>query len=190
MYKIRLLVNIITKKQGQKKSIKTSIAFILTMALYFDIIVRTLTLKVMVMEKEFKISDCLHRLVKEMYRSIRLKMAKYGITPQQGRIIRFLALKNEEAIFQKDIEDFLNIRKSSVSNIIKNMEKTGFIIRSQVPNDARLKRIELTPAGRAIHEDAQLNNLMIEAKMRENLSEQEIEILEMILKKIQSNLEN
>jgi DNA-binding MarR family transcriptional regulator len=117
-------------------------------------------------------------------------MAKYGITPQQGRIIRFLALKNEEAIFQKDIENFLNIRKSSVSNIIKNMEKTGFIIRSQVPNDARLKRIELTPAGRAIHEDAQLNNLMIEAKMRENLSEQEIEILEMILKKIQSNLEN
>lgn len=142
------------------------------------------------MDKDFKISDALHRLVKEMYRNVGFRMAKYGITPQQGRIIRFLALKNEEIIFQKDIEDFLNIRKSSVSNIIKNMEKSGFIIRSGVPKDARLKRIELTPEGRAIHEDAQLNNLMIEAKMRENLSDQEIKTLEIILKKIQNNLES
>ncbi|HEY8395975.1 MAG TPA: MarR family transcriptional regulator [Bacilli bacterium] len=141
------------------------------------------------MSVDFRISDYLHSLCKGMYRFISESFSKYGITPQQGRIIRFLALNQGTAVFQKDIEELLNIRKSSVSSVIKNLEKSGLIQRLYVPEDGRYKRIELTPAGLSVHEEAQKNSQLIEAKMRTDLQTEEIEFLEKILKKIQHNLE-
>jgi DNA-binding MarR family transcriptional regulator len=142
------------------------------------------------MIKEFKISDKLYCLVKQMFRIINTDMMKYGITPQQGRIIRFLALRKDQEIFQKDIEEFQNIRKSSVSSILKNLEKIGLIERKSHLNDARLKKIELTEAGLSIFQEIQSKNLQIEEKIRKNLSEKDLINLEDILNKIRDNLEN
>ncbi|HHZ11626.1 MAG TPA: MarR family transcriptional regulator [Acholeplasmataceae bacterium] len=142
------------------------------------------------MNKDFKISDSLHRLVKEMFRIVGANMSKFGITPQQGRIIRFLAANRDRPIYQKDIEEFLNIRKSSVSSVIKNLERAGLIQRKHVPEDGRLKRIELTDAALSIHEHATQTNQLIEGKLRAGLDEEEIEFLEKIFDKLKRNLEN
>jgi len=45
------------------------------------------------------------------------------------------------------VAGLLEVAKSRATVIIENLEKKGFVQRSQDPNDARVKLINLTPAG-------------------------------------------
>lgn len=65
----------------------------------------------------------------------------------QGWTVMFLKDNQGKEIFIKDIEKRLDISKSVTSNLIKRMEKNGFI--SVIPSrkDRRYKQIVLTPLG-------------------------------------------
>ncbi|MDD3999513.1 MAG: MarR family transcriptional regulator [Bacilli bacterium] len=139
---------------------------------------------------DFKISDYFHRLKKQTFWIINTSLMKYGITPQQGRLIRFLALRNEDTTFQKDIEEFLSTRKSSVSSILKNLEKLKLIERKSYPNDGRFKEIRLTEKGLAVHKESLKISLDIEARIQNALTEDETKTLGAILKKIVEEFEN
>ena len=62
--------------------------------------------------------------------------------------MKFILLRTLHTdVYQKDIEEEFRIRKSTVTGILKLLEKNGFIRRESVPQDARLKRI--VPTARA-----------------------------------------
>ena len=72
------------------------------------------------------------------------------ITFMHGWIIAYLYDNLNKDIFQKDIETEFGISRSTVTNIVKLMEKKGYITRVSVENDARLKKIVLTEKGISI----------------------------------------
>ena len=74
------------------------------------------------------------------------------ITLMHGWIIRYLYANRDRDIFQKDIERYFSIGRSTVTNIIQLMEKKGFIGRESVEHDARLKKVVLTEKGILNHE--------------------------------------
>ena len=81
-------------------------------------------------------------------RRIDNEVAKYGITGVQGKIIGFVYCESKKRdVFQKDIEEDLKIRSSSVTSVLQLMEKNGYIKRESVCTDARLKKIVLTEKG-------------------------------------------
>lgn len=57
------------------------------------------------------------------------RLAEYGLTGQQGRILFFVAKKNKEDIevHQNDIEERFLLSKSSISEIITRMIKTDYL---------------------------------------------------------------
>ena len=55
-------------------------------------------------------------------------------------------------IFQKDVETEFSIGRSTVTNILKLMEKKGYIRREAVPQDGRLKRLVLLDKGMALNQ--------------------------------------
>ena len=60
----------------------------------------------------------------------------------QIRILNFVLVSYpDKEIYQKDIEEELNIRSASVSTLLKKMEAQDFIRREKVSYDDRLKRI-------------------------------------------------
>jgi len=61
----------------------------------------------------------------------------------QGRTLHFLLAQTQD-VFQKDIEDEYSIRSSTATELLKQMEKNGLIVREPVPYDSRLKKIVLT----------------------------------------------
>ena len=64
------------------------------------------------------------------------------LTPMQRHILNYILLETlHRDIYQKNIEEEFQIRKSTVSGILKLIEKNGFIYRESVKEDARLKRI-------------------------------------------------
>jgi len=50
----------------------------------------------------------------------------------------------KQDIFQKDIEKVFNIRRSTATVMLQNLELKGFITRQAVEHDARLKKIMVT----------------------------------------------
>lgn len=54
------------------------------------------------------------------------RLSQYGLTGQQGRIL-FFVFHSEREIHQNDIEKEYHLSKSTVSGLVKRMEKKGFI---------------------------------------------------------------
>ncbi|MBE5960161.1 MAG: MarR family transcriptional regulator [Lachnospiraceae bacterium] len=80
-------------------------------------------------------------------------VASYGLTGVQSRVIRHIYEKSKVCdVYQKDIEDAFEIRRSSVTSVLQLLEKKGFIKRESVSEDARLKKLTLTEQGRKMHE--------------------------------------
>lgn len=67
-----------------------------------------------------------------------------------GEIVR--ANRENRDLYQRDVEHWLQIRRSSVTAILQSMEQDGFITRCSVEKDARLKRLHATEKGVACHE--------------------------------------
>ena len=108
----------------------------------------------------------------------------------QGMIIGFIMDNPGVDIFQRDIELNFDLSGATVTNLLKNLEKNGFIVRTPMENDARLKKIELTQKA-LDHEMRVRNNIRtIESAMKSGFSSEEFEVLLGYMNRVIENLEN
>lgn len=114
--------------------------------------------------------------------------SELGITAIQGRIIGFIYYNSDRAIYQKTLEDEFNLRKSSITSVLNNLEKSGFIKREAVLDDQRLKHIVLTPKALLIQNEIEKRVSDVEDKTFDCLSDDEKESLNFILEKILKNI--
>ena len=56
----------------------------------------------------------------------------------QGLILIYLC-ENDEEVYQKDIEKYFNIRRSTATGLLNSLEKNGYITKEPVENDKRMK---------------------------------------------------
>ncbi|WP_304969527.1 MarR family winged helix-turn-helix transcriptional regulator [Romboutsia ilealis] len=113
-----------------------------------------------------------------------------NLTVSQAYVIDFICMEGKEKdIFQKDLEKEFDLKRSSVSLMLNNMEKSGLIQRVPVAEDARLKKIILTE--KAIMLNKSISNAInsIENKLSENITLEEINVFYKVLDKIRNNLE-
>ena len=97
----------------------------------------------------------MHRTEHMMSRRLEAGVKAEGIdeiTLSHGWIIRFLYENRERDIYQKDIEKYFLVGRSTVTNSIQLMEKKGLVRREFVECDARLKKVLLTEKGIQSHE--------------------------------------
>lgn len=128
-----------------------------------------------------------------MQRKMIMIASKSGIdkvTVMHGWIISYLNENKDRDVYQKDIESVFAISRSTVTNILKLMEKKGYITRTSVDSDARLKKIELTNKG--IITDNILKKEIVESEVRFNtlLTEEERETFLHLTRKLRYGLEN
>lgn len=88
----------------------------------------------------------IHIVANKIKRKMDSASQEYGITHTQFHILLFLCEQKNE-IYQRDIENYFNLRRSTVSKILALLEKKGLIKRYNVQKDARLKKISLTEKG-------------------------------------------
>ncbi|CEP81940.1 MarR family transcriptional regulator [Paraclostridium sordellii] len=113
-----------------------------------------------------------------------------NLTISQAYVIDFISIegKNKE-IFQKDLEREFDLKRSSVSLMLNNMEKSELIERVPVTEDARLKKIVLTEKSKKIYEKISIAIDSIENRLSEDITQEEIEVFQRVLEKIRNNLE-
>lgn len=130
------------------------------------------------MDEKIYIGKKINILAKRIHRKIDKEVSQYGMTAVQGRILGFIFRKSDKKdIFQKDIEEELDIRRSSVTSVLQLMEKNGYIKRVSVTEDARLKKIVMTERGLEVQRKVYDSIVNIEESIRNELSNDEITTL-------------
>lgn len=111
-----------------------------------------------------------------------------NISPIQVRIVKYLVKQNNKAILQKDMEYIFNIRRSTVSGVIKTMEKNNIIIRENVKDDNKSKEIKLTDEVYKRANDLVKELKELDLELLKDINKEDLEVFMRVLKNIQDNL--
>lgn len=106
----------------------------------------------------------------------------------QLQIIKFLLENEDKDIFQKDFENALHIKKSTVSGILDTMEKNRVIVRLSSKTDARGKIVRLSEDF-ANQKKAMIEEVKkTEEKIVDGIEDRDLETFFKVLDKMKENL--
>ncbi len=109
-------------------------------------------------------------------------------TITQARIMKYIFENNSKDIYQKDLEKALNLRRATVSEVLATMERKGLIIRSENPNDARSKKIELAQLDNNKKRQMKEQMQQLEQALIQDISKEELLTFSLVLRKMQNNI--
>jgi len=115
----------------------------------------------------------------------------HNVTHQQGKLLCYINDKSTvRDVFQYELEEVFQIRRSSITSLLCNLEKKGLILRQGCAEDKRIKKLVLTPtAQKNTAEIKQILNTM-ENKLVEGMSAEEKAQFANLLHRGLKNLEN
>lgn len=102
-----------------------------------------------------------------------------------GEIVR--ANKENRDVYQRDVEHWMQIRRSSVTAVLQAMEQDGFITRCSVEKDARLKRLSATPKGVAYHERIRISIDNFERELQRDVAPERMAVARAVLGQVLAN---
>ena len=143
----------------------------------------------MIIVKEKNIGKYVHILSRQIKREIDEAVSKYNVTSVQCAVIGFIFDKGKNTdVFAKDIENTFNMRRATVAEILSLMERNKLIERIPSKEDARLKKIVLTPKAIEVKRSVSKKIEDVESKIKNGLSKEEIEEFRRIILKMSQNL--
>lgn len=114
-----------------------------------------------------------------------------GITGIQSFVILYIYDHAQNGpVLQRDLEKFMDVRRSTITEILKLMERNGLITRASVSFDLRQKMIALTPKAVALRKGIIQRLDQMETHMRREISEDELSAFFCTVRKIKNNLES
>lgn len=144
------------------------------------------------MKHEIMVGYTIRVLDNMMKRNLAASVRQYGLdelTVMHGWIIGFIYDSGKKDVFQKDVEAEFEINRSTGTNILKLMEKKGYIERVSVKKDARLKKLVLTEKGIELHETMRRTIDRLEERTVEGISPEEMTVFMKVAGKLKRNLE-
>lgn len=123
-------------------------------------------------------------------RQIDRQAAAHKLTGVQGRILHMiLAGTRDGEVFQRDIEEEFNLRRSTATGILQLMEKNGMILRQTVPYDARLKSIVPTEKAAALYDAVSADIQEIERRLAQNIAPDDLAVFRRVLEQMYRNMD-
>lgn len=109
-----------------------------------------------------------------------------GLYRGQPHVLR--ALWDQEGLTQSELAHRLHRSAATITNMLKRMEKAGFVQRSSDPADERVSRVFLTDAGRGIQDRVKRVWREIEEQSFSGFGEQERSLMQGYLVRVRDNL--
>ncbi|WP_125713154.1 MarR family winged helix-turn-helix transcriptional regulator [Companilactobacillus kedongensis] len=137
-------------------------------------------------KKAQEINYLLHSILFNEQRLFNEQSTNLDLTVQQARTLELI--QKDPGMIQREIADALSIRDASVSSMLKNLERDGYVKRRKDRRSDRNKRIFLTDKGDEIIKE--LGNLFedVEKQIVKPLENSETKDLLVLLKKIDEEL--
>ena len=110
-------------------------------------------------------------------------------TPTQMQIIGYILDHIDEDIYQKDLENVLNLRRATVSGVLQTMEKNKLIERITYSEDSRKKKIILNEEAKKIFLENQKIMNKMEKIITQDIPKEELDIFSNVIEKMKKNIE-
>lgn len=136
--------------------------------------------------------NSLYRIFLQTLRLYHHKMHKLleEIDLYPGQPPLLFTLNKEDGQSQKELAEKLNVRPSTMTVMLKRMEKGNLVKRKQDLDDQRISRVYITKAGKEICEKSKEVMQRTEEEMFGNLTVDEKVILRRLLLVVKNNLED
>jgi DNA-binding MarR family transcriptional regulator len=141
-------------------------------------------------ERDTTIGFRIRTLSLSIKRAVEASKARSGFscTGTHGWVIGYLYENRHRDVFQRDIEKQFSVRRPTMTEILKLMEKNGLVVRERDESDARLKKIKLTPLALQLHERHERHIESFESALREGISEEEMKLFFDITERLKENI--
>jgi len=133
------------------------------------------------------LSQCVKLAFKAMRREMDVSLRKSGMTVTQWRALGVIL--HEPGATHSDLMRQLEIEAPSVTSLVDGMERRGWVTRTRCSDDARVKRLTLTPLGRRVIEEAAQAMAPVEERMAATLAPQELDTLKRLLQKMVAGMQ-
>ncbi len=114
-------------------------------------------------------------------------LKNYGLARSQYQVLYFIA--NSKNINQKKIIEKMKIEAATLSGLVDTLESKRYIKRTQLKEDKRSHKLELTSQGKKLMTEIKHPGLVIEKSMFKNISSNHIKLFKSIMISIINNLE-
>lgn len=113
-----------------------------------------------------------------------------NLTHKQLHILKHIMFKidTENNISQKDLELHFNLRKSTITGILKTMEKNGFLKKETDKNDKRVNNLLLTEKSMNIKTNILSEIKNTESILLKNIEKNDIETFIKVIKQMIDNI--
>lgn len=109
-------------------------------------------------------------------------------TQTQMQIIAYIIKHKNEEVYQKDLEEVLNLRRATVSGVLHTMEKNNLIKRVTDSKDTRTKKIILDDKAKNIFDQNQKKIEKLEEIIITDIPKEEMEVFMKVIKKMKDNI--
>ena len=131
------------------------------------------------------------RYVSKLSNKLRRKLdtlsSREEFSGSQGRTLHFLLAQTDD-IFQQDIEEEYSIRPSTATELLKQMEKNGLIVREPVAYDNRLKKIVVTDKALLYKQQVVADLTALDETLVKGISEADLQVFFKVIEKMMDNL--
>lgn len=113
-----------------------------------------------------------------------------ALTGMQGRFLHFILTHSAgQDLFQKDLEEEFNLRRSTATGILQLMERGGLLYRESVDYDARLKKIVVTQKGKERKAQVEESIRTLEERLQRGICEADLAVFFRVMEQMSKNLE-
>lgn len=116
------------------------------------------------------------------------ELAPTGLTPSQYKVIKYLFINSDKDIRQRDIEDVFSMTNPTVTGILQNLERDGWINRVENVSDGRSKVLKLTTKSLDKKEELFSIGAKLDLEFTKGLSDSEKDKLNELLNKLFNNI--
>ena len=113
-----------------------------------------------------------------------------NVTMLQMGILGHIRAHNGEPVFQKDIEEEMEIGKSTLSEVINVMEKNDLLKRVPFKTDGRYRELVMTEKGEAITQQFSSGAEKFNEQLCAGISDEELSICIDIIERMTENVKN
>ena len=140
----------------------------------------------MLLSKEVTVELHLTGCKLKQYLAAMLRLQDVPLTPEQFMLIDLLW--NQGEMSQQELADQMQKDKNSVTKLVDAIERKGFVVRRQNPDDRRSNTLVLTEKAETLKPGAKQKGISILDKMLEGITEDELRSFLVTLRKLNNNM--
>lgn len=140
-------------------------------------------------KEKFEHTNQLFRIyMKNTQRVFNLYAAKLHLTSQQARSIAYI--DRHPGLIQRELGERFRVRNASITNMLKNLERDGYIERKKDKDSARIKRIYLTEKGKNYAKQIEIFFTKVNDQFLNQIDEHDLDMLNEAMEHLINDIEN